>query len=95
MLARLCTDTVEILQETNDRHADDLNDTVDRAISLGLLTEPNSATSNLVDLFLQKAGYENRTLPPLDIDGKVHPVLLSISTAFDLIASGGTSILTT
>jgi hypothetical protein len=75
-------------QERNGEPLEALRDTLEQALNLGVMLQPRSATTPIVDLFMSGAGFEARHSSS-DDGGTEHPVFATIKRGLDAIHHRG------
>ena len=78
-IARLATD----VQERAGEPLESLRATFEQALDIGILLQPRSAVTPIVELFLAGAAFESRHAPE-EVEGE-HPVMASAKRGFDAI----------
>jgi hypothetical protein len=94
-LAKTCL----TMQELRDEPLESLAATFERALALGMLSDPRAPVAGLVELFLCRAAFESRTEPSQRVQGKsnarantdkagdYHPCMLTIMRGFEMIST--------
>jgi hypothetical protein len=71
-------------QERNGEPLEALRDTFEQALNLGIMLQPRSATTPIVDLFMSGAAFEGRHASNQD-QGSEHPVLATVKRGLEAV----------